>query len=507
MLRSYKIEIKPTKEQIQKINKTIGTCRFIYNLFIAHNKTLYNNHNQKQDSLDTNTTQESVTKTDNKKFMSANDFSKYLNNEYLPNNSNMIWIKEVSSKSIKKSIVDAETSFKRFFKGLSDFPKFKKKNKFNVKMYFVKNSPTDIIVERHKIKIPTLGYVRLKEFGYIPLGLSVKSGTVSQKAGHYFISVLIDDLDYKTKDINSSNIEIKTEGLGVDLGIKELAICSDGKTYKNINKTSNKIKKLEKYLKRQQRALARKSKPTNKITNDKKNILSKTNKNKSTHTVELTEKQQNKIKKAIEKKNKLKTKVRKNKYKNLIGTNKTSSTKQNKIENRKMNLNIDINHDLSSDLVELEKNYKNRKKNIERIQTGYYKLSNIREEYNKRVVNEIVRTKPKFITIEDLNVSGMMKNRHLSKAIQKQGFYQFRQFLEQKCNKDRIELRMVNRYYPSSKKCSSCGTIKKDLKLKDRIYRCSNVECELHKNPIDRDYNASLNLKNAIEYKILNNKN
>lgn len=400
MFRSYKIEIKPTKEQIVKINKTIGTCRFIYNLYLDHNKSEYE-------------------KTG--KFTNANNFSKYLNNEFIKNNPEYSWIKESSSKSIKKSIVNAETAFKRFFNKKSGFPKFKKKNKSNVSMYFVMNNPTDIVVERHRIKIPTLGFVRLKEFGYLPLSknknVKIKSGSISQRADKYFVSVLVEvpsELDIKNNTLNS------VEGIGVDLGIKDLAIVSNGSVYENINKTNSRIKYLEKKLKREQRSLSRKFE-SKKSTNKDNKSFSNINKNK------------------------------------LI---------------------------------------------IQRIN---YELSNIRHEYNKRVVNDLVRTKPSFIAVEDLNVKGIMKNRCLSKAIQKQNFYQFRLFLEQRCKKLNIELRLVNRFYSSSKLCSGCGSKNDNLKLKDRIYKCINPECHHHHNPIDRDYNASLNIRECKPeyYKVL----
>lgn len=106
MLKSYKTEINPTLEQIQKINKTIGTCRFVCNFYLAHNKEVYGKE---------------------KKFISGMDFSKWLNNIYLKDNSEYAWIKEVSSKSVKQSIMNSERAFKRFFKGQSEFPNSRKK--------------------------------------------------------------------------------------------------------------------------------------------------------------------------------------------------------------------------------------------------------------------------------------------------------------------------------------------------------------------------------------------
>ena len=224
LLKSFKTEINPTLEQKIKINKTIGTCRFVYNFYIAHNKKVYETE---------------------KKFISGMDFQKWLNNTYLKENSEYLWIKEVSSKSVKQSIMNADKAFKRFFKHQSAFPKFKKKGKSDVKMYFVRNNPKDCYCERHRINIPTLGWIRLKEKGYIPTtkqGYVIKSGTVSQKAGRYYVSVLIDISETEKPQLNNF-------GLGIDLGIKDFVVVSNGITKKNINKTAR-LKKLEKQLKR-----------------------------------------------------------------------------------------------------------------------------------------------------------------------------------------------------------------------------------------------------------------
>ena len=383
MLKSFKTEINPTSEQKVKINKTIGTCRYIYNFYLSHNKTLYDK---------------------GEKFMSGKSFSVWINNEYITNNPDKGWIKEVSSKSVKKSIEDGYIAFKRFFKNQSGFPKFKKKGKSDVKMYFVKNNPTDCRCERHRINIPTLGWVRLKEKGYIPTskdGWVIKSGTVSIKAGRYYVSVLIEVPD--TEITNNSN-----EGIGIDLGLKDFAIVSNGKTYKNINKSAR-LKKLEKQLHREQRCLSRK-------------------------------------------------------YENL---KKGGVTQRANIQKQKL-----------------------------KVQKLHQKMENIRADYINKTIAEIVKTKPSYITIEDLNVKGMMKNRHLSKAVASQKFYEFRTKLKNKCDENGIELRVVDKMYPSSKLCHCCGAIKKDMKLSDRIYKC---DCGYM---ADRDYNASLNLRDAITYTI-----
>jgi transposase, IS605 orfB family len=384
LLKSFKTEINPTKKQIIKINKTIGTCRYIYNFYISYNKKIYE---------------------DSGEFVSGKNFSVWLNNEYIPNNPDKQWIKEVSSKSVKKSIEDGYAAFLNFFRHKSNFPKFKKKNNSNVKMYFVKDNKTDCLSERHRIKIPTLGWIRLKEKGYIPTskdGFIIRSGTISYKAGRYYISALI-DIPEQNKQINNN------PGIGIDLGLKEFIICSNGSIYNNINKT-NSIKNLEKRLKREQRKLSRK----------------------------------------------------------IISIKKGEST---------------------------QKNFVKQKLKVQKL---YQRLTNIRTDYLNKTINSIVKIKPSFIVIEDLNVSGMMKNKHLSKAVAQQKFFEFRTKLISKCKEYNIELRIVDRFYPSSKLCHDCGHIKKDLKLSDRTYICS--ECGYTE---DRDFNASLNLRDAKTYTII----
>ncbi|MDO4338224.1 MAG: transposase, partial [Eubacteriales bacterium] len=232
LLRSFKTEINPSEKQKVKIRKTIGTCRFMYNFYLAHNKELYEN---------------------GKKFISSHKFRVWLNHEYIPNHPEYSWIKEAYSKAVTQSVNHGETAFKRFFERKSAFPNFKKKGRSDVKMYFVKNNPKDCGCERHRINIPSLGWVRMKEKGYIPTtkdGYVIKSGSVSMKAGRFYVSVLVEVPD--NKQANKFN-----EGIGIDLGLKDFAIVSNGKTYKNINKSAR-VKKLEKQLIRKQRSLSRK---------------------------------------------------------------------------------------------------------------------------------------------------------------------------------------------------------------------------------------------------------
>ncbi len=206
MLKSFKTEINPSEEQKVKIRKTIGTCRFIYNFYLAHNKELHEN---------------------GKKFMSSNKFRVWLNNEYLPNHPDYSWIKEAYSKAVTQAVNNGQTAFTRFFNHKSAFPRFKKKGKSNVKMYFVKNNPKDCRCERHRINIPSLGWVRIKEKGYIPTtkdGYVIKSGHVSIKADRYYVSVLIEIPDNRIA--NNSN-----EGIGIDLGLKDFAVVSKARAY------------------------------------------------------------------------------------------------------------------------------------------------------------------------------------------------------------------------------------------------------------------------------------
>lgn len=389
-MRAYKVEIEPTKEQAEKIKRTIGTCRFVYNFYLAKNMEEYNK---------------------SKGFITAFDFMKWLNNEYIKENPDKLWIKEVSSLSVQKSVQNANLAFKRFFKGLSRHPQFKKKSKQDVKMYFCRSGKYDYIrCERHRIKVPTLGWVKLKEKGYIPTNPNtciIRSGTVSYKANRYYVSVIVEE----SKNMNDT---LNNFGVGIDLGVKEFAVLSNGIKYHNINK-SKRVKSLEKRLNKERRNLSRK-------------------------------------------------------YKYY--------------EKRK---------ELDENCTKF--NYEKQRLKIQKL---YQRLDNIRTDYINKCIAEIVKTKPSYITIEDLNVVQMMKNRYLAKEIQQQNFYEFKEKLTAKCKEYGIELRMVDRFYPSSKTCHNCGCIKHDLKLSERVYKCP--ECSFS---IDRDLNAALNLKDAKTYKAI----
>ena len=398
MLKAFKTEIAPTREQKEKIIRSIGIARFLYNQYIAYNKKLYRMY------------QRGLLDNHQKHFVSANDFDKYVNHKL---KIELSWINECGSKARKKALVNAEAAFKKFFNGLAGFPQFKKKSNHDVKLYFPKNNKGDWAIWRHKLMVPTLKQVRLKEFGYLPVGAVVINGMVSYVAGRFYVSVVV-DIDEKSKynkDLKTS-YRTATDGIGIDLGIKDLAVVSNGRKFKNINKSS-KVKRLEKRLRREQRRLSRK--------------------------YESKKKKGGKI-----------------------------ATASANIEKQKL-----------------------------KVQKLHQRIDEIRKDYENKVIQEIVKQKPRFITVEDLNVKGMMKNRHLAKAVAAQRFNYLLTKLKRKAEIIGIEMRVVDRFYPSSKTCHFCGHIHKGMKLKDRIYICP--ECGYTQ---DRDFNASLNLRDAKEYRV-----
>nr|DAZ14434.1 MAG TPA: endonuclease [Caudoviricetes sp.] len=313
-----------------------------------------------------------------------------------------LWLNTVSNNVTKQAIKDACETYKRFFKGYSRFPKFKSRKKSipsfyqdNVKIKF---SNTHVKVEgfatSKKKNKQKLNWIKLAEYNRIPTNCKYTNPRIKYDGLNWYLTV---GIEYEESSILPTN-----EGVGIDLGIKDLAICSDGNKYQNINKTQR-VKKLEKQKRRLQHSISR--------------SYEKNKKGESYY-----------------------------KTKNVI---------------KKEKLLLKLNH----------------------------RLTNIRHNYLHKTTSEIIKREPSFIVLEDLNVSGMMKNRHLSKAIQQQEFYEFRQQIEYKSARNNISVILANRFFPSSKLCSCCGNIKKDLKLSDRVYKC---ECG---NVIDRDYQAALNLK------------
>lgn len=370
----------PNNKQKTKLFQYANTARFAYNWALGREQENYKNGGT---------------------FISNGDLRKEFTQ--LKKTSEYVWLNNISNNVTKQAIKDACEAYRNFFKGITKFPRFKSK-KYSVPKFYQDNvkirfTDTHVKVEgfatSKKKNKQKLNWIRLAEHGRIPSeNIKYMNPRIKYDGLNWYITVGIEYEDSTTLPSN--------EGTGIDLGIKDLAICSDRNTYKNINKTQR-VKKLEKRKRRLQRSISR----------------------------------------------------RYEKNKKGVSYCKTS----NIIKREK-------------ELLKITK-----------------RLTNIRQNYSHQTTSEIVKRKPSFICIEDLNVSGMMKNRHLSKAVQQQGFYEFRRQIEYKSEWNNIPVIIADRWFPSSKLCSCCGNIKKDLKLSDRIYKC---ECG---NVIDRDFQASLNLK------------
>ena len=369
----------PNNVQQTKLFQYAGASRFAYNWALAREKENYEKGGR---------------------FIPDTELRKEFTR--LRNSDEYAWLLNVSNNVTKQAIKDACSAYKNFFKGLQRYPRFKAKKKSMPKFYQdnikIQFRDTHVKFEgfsfSRKANKQKLNWVKLAEHGRIPTDAKYRNPRVSFDGLNWWISVCVEFPDCRDRPNH--------DGIGIDLGIKDLAICSDGNTYKNINKNQT-VKKLEKRKRRLQRSVSRKYEH-----NKKGGSYCKTN--------------------------------------NIV---------------KKEKLLLKVNH----------------------------RLANIRKDYLNQTTSEIVNRKPRFICIEDLNVSGMMKNRHLSKAVQNQGFFEFRKQLEYKCNDSGIQLIVADRFYPSSKLCSCCGKIKKDLRLSDRTYKC---ECG---NVIDRDFQASINLK------------
>ena len=379
LIETMKVQLRPNNKQLTKLFQYAGCTRFAYNWTIAREQENYKQGN---------------------KFLSDNELRKEFTQ--LKKQENYKWLNKISNNVTKQAIKDACNSYKRFFKGQSKYPKFKSKKNSkqsfyqdNVKIQF---TDTHVKVEgfavNKKKNKQKLNWIKLCEKGRIPTNCKYMNPRITCDGLNWWLSVGVEVDDNKSIPTN--------EGIGIDLGLKDLAICSDGNTYKNINKT-NKVKKIEKRKRRLQRSIS-----------------------------------------------------------------------------RKYNMNKEgVRYKKTSNIIKREKE----------LLKVIKRLTNIRHYYLHQVTSEIVKRKPSFICIEDLNVSGMMKNKHLSKAIQQQGFYEFRRQIQYKSEWNNIPVIIADRFFPSSRLCSCCGEIKKDLRLSDRIYRC---DCG---NIIDRDFQASLNLK------------
>lgn len=383
MIKSIKIMLIPNNKQKTKLFQYSGASRFAYNWTLARQKENYVNGG---------------------KFISDNDLRKEFTQ--LKKTVEYTWLNNISSNVTKQAIKDACDSYRRFFKGYSKFPKFKSKKKSKPSFYQdnvkIKFTNTHVKLEgfatNKKKNKQKLNWIRLAEKDRVPFGEGVKytNPRITFDGLNWFVSVGIECSD-------SINLPIN-DGIGIDLGIKDLAICSDGIVYKNINK-SKEVKKLEKKKSRLQRKVSKKY-----LLNKKGGSYRKT-------------------------------------------CNIIKSEKQ---------------------LLKVSR-----------------RLTNIRQNYSHQVTTEIIKRNPSFISVENLNVGGMMKNRCLSKAVQQQSFYEFKRKIQYKSKWNNIKFIEIDRWYPSSKTCSECGCIKSDLKLSDREFICPSCGVVLN-----RDYNASINIKN-----------
>ena len=371
MILAKKVRLYPTEIQEQKLWQSVGTARFIYNWTLARQEENYKNGG---------------------KFISDNDLRKEITQL---KKTDLQWLSEVSNNVAKQAVKDACDSYKRFFKGLADKPRFKSRRKSKPSFY---NDNCKLKVKDKSVLIEKVGWVNIKPYS-IPLDVKYSNPHISFDGKYWYISVGVER--------ELPKVKLTDESIGIDVGVKDLAICSNGMIFKNINKTKE-VKRLKKVLKRKQRKVS------------------------SKYDI-------NKIKKG--------------------GENRCQFKKTNNI-------------------IKLEKE----------IRLLHRRLTNIRSNHIHQATNKIVKIKPSRVVMETLNIKGMMKNRHLSKAIAEQCLYEFKRQIQYKCKKYGIEFVEADKWFPSSKTCSCCGAIKKDLKLKDRVYQCS---CGLK---IDRDLNASINL-------------
>lgn len=369
MFRAIKIKLYPNKQQEQGINKLLGCYRFVYNQMLAIKQREYNN---------------------NKIDLSLKDLSKYFHGT-LRKDEKYSWLKEQNTHVMKQSIRQMLTAYDRFFKLHTGFPKFKSKKDKQSALF-----PLNAISKRNtfeqrkitliqsfkgiKFRCSDLYFKRLQTYKN-----NIRSATMSKtKSGNYFLSILIDIPQ-------SEIIKFKQTGesVGIDLGVKDFVITSDGEVFENkhfFKKQENKIKKLQKQL------------------------------------------------------------IRK-----VKGSN-------------------------------------NRDKARIKLAKAFEHLTNQKENYIHSVVNELLGYYD-TICMEDLNVSGMLKNHNLAKAIQEVGFYRFKSVLLDKSFNNGKRVVFVNRFYPSSKTCSCCGSIYKGLTLNDREWRCPSCG-KIH----DRDLNAAMNI-------------
>ena len=384
MIKSIRVRLAPNNKQRTKLSQYAGCARFAYNWALMRAKENYDRGNKCISNSELR-----------KEFTQLKKLQDYK------------WLADISNNVAKQAIKDACNAYRNFFKCQRQYPKFKSKKRStpsfyqdNVKIRFtdthVKVEGFSMNIKRNKQRI---NWIKLCAKGRIPSDVKYLNPRFTFDGLHWYVSVGV--------EVPNNTSVPSGDGIGIDLGIKDLAICSDGNVYQNINKTKR-VKKLEKRKRRLQRSISRRY--------------------ESNREGERYCKTRNIVKRERE-------------------------------------------------LLKVSR-----------------RLTNIRRNHLHQTTSEIIKRKPSFICIEDLNVTGMMKNRHLSKSVQQQGFYEFRRQIEYKADWNNIPVIIADRYFPSSKLCSCCGQIKSDLKLSDRTYRC---ECG---NTIDRDFQASLNLKTYGEH-------
>lgn len=390
MLMSKKIRLKPTNNQVILFWKSAGVSRWSYNYYLSENESAYKNY-VKNGNVGV-------------KHISGYDIRKQITKL---KHTTHPWLSEVGCNVSKMAVNCAEDALLSYLRGKSGKPKYKSRKHSNVSFYVNYES---LVRKQNGFHGEKIGFVRTSEpLPKLQKGTKYSDPHISFDGKYWYLSI--------SYEVPETTTVLTDESLGIDLGVKDLAICSNGKTYKNINK-SKEVRRLKKKLKREQRKLSRKLEG---------NICS---------------------------------------YNIIDG-------KRHPVYERKLS------------------ECKNFQKQKRQVKLLYRRLSNIRTNYLHQTTTEIVKTKPYQIVVETLKVQNMMKNKNLAESIQEQKFYEFKRQLSYKCMKYGIELVEVPMWYPSSKICSCCGHVKKDLKLRDRVYRCDH--CGL---VIDRDFNASINLAN-----------
>ena len=389
MLRAVRIKLNPTPEQEILFWKSAGTARWAYNFYLSEKERVYHEY--------------LTNGVNGKKDITGCEVRKYINN--VLKKTTHKWLSEVGSNVMKQGVRDAEEAYRRYFKGLSGRPCFKSRRRSKISFHVNYESLKRMQGGFHGEK---LGFVRTSQpLPKLRKGQKYSNPRISYNGKYWYLSI-----GYEAKE--EPKPELSGVSLGIDLGVKDLAILSDGRVFKNINKT-HEVRRLEKKLRREQRKASRRV---------RQNI-------------------------------------------------KSYDTNRRPIWKRPL------------------KECRNVERQNRKIRLLHKRINDIRTNYLHQTTRAIVKTKPSRIVMETLNVKGMLKNRHLSKAIAAQKFYEFKRQMQYKCEALGIELIEADRFYPSSKTCSRCGHIKRDLKLKDRTYVCP--ECGL---VIDRDLNAAINLAN-----------